>query len=1199
MEHNLKNLKMKEEIIYFIKFKAINALLLSIALTFLSCAKNKAYETVYKTPETIEKSNLVSTDDTYMYLPSTLQTPRAQSNVSGFFQGDQKLVKFRYTEKNLEIIELDSDSRFSANEQNASPVISIPVTYKDYNCVENAQKECSQKEQENTETLWSNKKFVLPDYSALKVNEVNSLDLTTINLSCANLTDTKLVNYEINSSTLNIELERTYQTSTDWNCISQLYRDDELKNASFKVRFFYSFVKLNTLTSPDFKPFVYDKGDQNTFGYFKTEIKKLNKYFDFNRIESQHFAHHWNPSRKSIVFYLDPKFYSEENKTLLKATEESFKTINEGLKQAGTSLQINIGGKATTSSGDLRFSRINLLDEPQATGLLGYGPAVANPLTGEIVQAHINMYSGSLIQSIRGTYQSMVDLGFNEQQKDESISLAQGAGHSKVKAANKFKNSLNAQILTTSKANDKLIKLSETSKINSLLSTQKQRPKMSNSNFKKNKLELNSLKLEEEKNNILKANHTICSSELINFAKITKKELPNIRLIPGVVSSTGKLISWDLLTDEARQGVLDLILPIAYIQTLVHEIGHTLGLRHNFMGSYDKANFYTKEESDFLGLHTIPVYSSIMDYGKSDLNGLAIFGKYDVAALRYMYAKKVETKDGQYTDVISSIQDIKVPLKKYLFCTDESAGNSVPCNRFDEGSTLTEIATNISENYDNSYKYKYFRNGRTKFDAYGVDELTINRYTDFQSARQIFEAYELYSSLFGEGLMEVGCSVEEAREFPICSDINDTREATLVIARMFLNILKTPDLTCDVQTLAGVEIGKRQLVNLTNLINDEIGYSANYTPKGCFDPAVIKYFSEKDQRVIAQGGKFLNSIQEFDPKYKNDSSDISIRGNFQDKLLALQFLVTRYIGGAGNEEIQGSMMDIPSVALEVNNYFDHILTGKSLINPVQFTDVNGKEIFLDVQYSLSHDSVIPEPATELIASYFGFPENANAEFNRLALITAKKFSKSNDVAYRLKAANFEASLSVVRSHKIKFFTNDIPGIVSTPVDEYMYSSTNYNTYANKMLSSIISERVLLTTDPKTILKVMIIKNNKVEYPIEYTEAEKAFSMLPDPLKVQILKFKIDANPLTHEILAPQVGDDLAKLIMHSYQLSETQMKSIVDLVIEKTSLGKDATEVEQAIYSMDSEVVDRFLNGTLPIVNELYTKSLDIMIPID
>nr|MCU0686971.1 zinc-dependent metalloprotease [Polyangiaceae bacterium] len=80
-----------------------------------------------------------------------------------------------------------------------------------------------------------------------------------------------------------------------------------------------------------------------------------------------------------------------------------------------------------------------------------------------------------------------------------------------------------------------------------------------------------------------------------------------------------------------------------------HEIGHTLGLRHNFKGSLQ------------------PPSSSVMDY-TSDADILSVFapGAYDVDALRYLY-------------------DLSPEPPAQPFCTDEAVALDPTCNRYDEG----------------------------------------------------------------------------------------------------------------------------------------------------------------------------------------------------------------------------------------------------------------------------------------------------------------------------------------------------------------------------------------------------------------------------------------------------------------------------------------------------------------------------------
>lgn len=91
---------------------------------------------------------------------------------------------------------------------------------------------------------------------------------------------------------------------------------------------------------------------------------------------------------------------------------------------------------------------------------------------------------------------------------------------------------------------------------------------------------------------------------------------------------------------------------------LEHEVGHTIGLRHNFEGSSDALNFFDefwdlKQENLQFGAPmtdnqknagmTELQYSTVMDYGarfNADIRGL---GKYDYAAIRFGYGDLVET----------------------------------------------------------------------------------------------------------------------------------------------------------------------------------------------------------------------------------------------------------------------------------------------------------------------------------------------------------------------------------------------------------------------------------------------------------------------------------------------------------------------------------------------------------------------------
>ncbi len=51
--------------------------------------------------------------------------------------------------------------------------------------------------------------------------------------------------------------------------------------------------------------------------------------------------------------------------------------------------------------GTLDKAWINMIENPDGSGTLGYGPLISNPLTGEIVSARVNMYLGNIILGIK------------------------------------------------------------------------------------------------------------------------------------------------------------------------------------------------------------------------------------------------------------------------------------------------------------------------------------------------------------------------------------------------------------------------------------------------------------------------------------------------------------------------------------------------------------------------------------------------------------------------------------------------------------------------------------------------------------------------------------------------------------------------------------------------------------------------------
>lgn len=253
-----------------------------------------------------------------------------------------------------------------------------------------------------------------------------------------------------------------------------------------------------------------------------------------------------------------------------------------------------------------------------------------------------------------------------------------------------------------------------------------------------------------------------------------------------------------------------------YKGTQLHEVGHTVGLRHNFEGSTDALNFgedYWKlkmvkdgsgewnpvnlwqRETDNQAYNKLREMqsASVMDYS-SKFNGRnAGLGAYDHAAVRYGYGQIVEVFDngpdmsalaplmaepaggvsgakegivpnsgdaledafkkvhhsrylsyfgdnldsiGERTFVLESDLTESTVEVPYRFCSDEQAGMTPTCQRWDEGVDAFEMAINYSDNYENYWPMSGYSHNSVTWSAnnyyYGV-----SRY--FQEMRRNFQ----------------------------------------------------------------------------------------------------------------------------------------------------------------------------------------------------------------------------------------------------------------------------------------------------------------------------------------------------------------------------------------------------------------------------------------------------------------------------
>lgn len=193
--------------------------------------------------------------------------------------------------------------------------------------------------------------------------------------------------------------------------------------------------------------------------------------------------------------------------------------------------------------------------------------------------------------------------------------------------------------------------------------------------------------------------------------------------------------------DLSEAGRKDLINTILY-RVSIHEFGHNLNLRHNFYGSVDKANF-TASGDDLVkkdenlnpiagGAPRVQVSSSVMDYLRleHEYNSPWAWEDYDKAAILNAYIPGYDDHG-----------------HRYLFCTDEHTATSALCNRFDFGTTPSQILMSIIQGYDDAYPIRNKRFGRAFWDTRGYAGGVLT------TMREIKEFLAMWRSAFSADIL--------------------------------------------------------------------------------------------------------------------------------------------------------------------------------------------------------------------------------------------------------------------------------------------------------------------------------------------------------------------------------------------------------------------------------------------------------------
>lgn len=595
-------------------------------------------------------------------------------------------VIFVPREKELRVVNVARDERLDRNqiEQSADlnneAALLLPVEWRQIR-TQDAGKTPGMKGEIVEEVKWSNRNFIEANF--VKVESAGLLNAGRRGNSKQDIGTNRLIDLEIG---------KNYFSFTLMNM-----------SGSTGKKIHYSFLRADQDRTP-YPLRRFFKADQKLFGYFSTKKPYFAnwEYYTEEDMNRRVLLNRMNPNQSEIVFHMSHE--SSKAPDLETATIAAIEAWDRGFQKAleGTGRNIRVRySKDRVRLGDLRYNVIHLVDTIAEDGLLGFGPSVADPVTGEIISASSNIYVNSF-QAIAAN--AIRQYLINRVEGRLSRALVDPASLAPASMAQSH--STLHEALTQP---FKIEKFQEQLKTNSPLSLAQ------------------------------KTHGPTCEHAQTIAATTGDKEIyeqcPELELLlarfkdktADFQSRATGAATWEAFWAASREGddALKLcsrrITSKKLISTLIHEIGHNLGLRHNFLGSVDKNNFPTLKLPN--GKSFQPKSSSIMEYTVFEEDRLTEAGPYDVAAIRYGYGDTVDLSNGEsvklstqvtVVDELATRKKSLKELKPYLFCTDEEAYTSFNalCRPHDFGTTPAEIADYYISLYDRLQELRRYRRVR-------------------------------------------------------------------------------------------------------------------------------------------------------------------------------------------------------------------------------------------------------------------------------------------------------------------------------------------------------------------------------------------------------------------------------------------------------------------------------------------------------
>lgn len=715
----------------------------------------------------------------------------------------------------------------------------------------------------------------------------------------------------------------------------------------------YSMRKIDT--KEQMAPRQAFKDDNRIYGTFVTQRYKK---FDYkiarqSDIEDLLIMARHNP-KKDIVYHFTTN--TPKEKWFRDIGRASIDLWNQAFKKAGLKINIRLDESKDVALGDIRYNVLNIVNRA-GEGLLGFGPSLIDSESGEIVSASMNTGVDNIIRQMYSVVRDYLGrksgVFYNFRKDDQPNDMP---------SVLKIIAQINSGLYTVDAESGKLV-LDGKNALNPAVFTDKEKeflryfdlsPDMSISELVE---KVSELKVHSYKYANLGGPFNVAlfsdASSLSSSTEVLDETIE--RNCKEVVNLAEALKKNPLITTPEEMKIIEpcvrLLAHGEAVLTTVHELGHNLSLRHNFRGSVDKDNY--PKISDYELRHVKlaegvarPMSSSIMEYVTNE--GQQVMpGKYDLAAIRWIYNEEVETSDGKIVkidtkkrieDNVGSVEN----LKRYQFCTDEHRilVTDAMCTAFDKGTSVKEsVRFQIEQLYNvmsSTYRYDkvgpgnpfislWLGQGRSMKAKYDEWRGFLRKYTG--TNKSYLQGYDLksYNALIA------GIKARGGKE---AAELNEHLEVRNMIVRFLVDIAFISNKYCVVINGDNEE----KLLELEKIRKELFGIRDFSEIKTCKSPSAAKYIQERGYKLVKEFGHFLDPGQfNQDPSRRLEPLDFVGTGALRG--FAMYYLTVRDAPSINNQ-IEGffpSMLDEP----DIRNYVQFLILDR-IISGVRLTHDNSK-----------------------------------------------------------------------------------------------------------------------------------------------------------------------------------------------------------------------------------------------------------------